>query len=354
MAWEGRIGMAAKTKVTSANWKLIVEQIQARKCVPFLGAAVNVSVEGSYKGLPLGKEVALRLLEDLTALEDFRPETYNPGTLASELLQKLDDLDARDPTVAELTDTIRPRLSELVHIHQAFAEYADLAQSRMVDLARVALHLLLENGVAAVNRRLQSLLDDNGREPSPLLRMLATLPVRLIITTNYDNLMEGAFGKRRHHVVVQPVDGFDGDASSRLLELADYEDPILYKIHGSFQAPNGGPPSEVVVTEEDYIRFLTVVRDKERGMPNHIQALIAESTLLFFGYSLEDWDFRTIFKALVESRRPLERNLAFAFQKDPPDFWVRYWETKGVRIYNVDLYEFAEQLQQRVAAAVAP
>jgi hypothetical protein len=44
--------MAAKTKVSNANWKLIVEQACARKCVPFLGVAANVSVEGSYKGLP--------------------------------------------------------------------------------------------------------------------------------------------------------------------------------------------------------------------------------------------------------------------------------------------------------------
>jgi SIR2-like domain len=347
--------MAAKTRVSNANWKLIVEQIHARRCVPFLGAAANVSVEGRYKGLPLGREVALRLLEDLTDLQDFRPETYDPGALAAELLQKLDDADASDPKVAELTQAIRPRLSELVRIQGSLADYADLAQLRMVDLARVALHLLLENGVVAVNQRLRSLLDEEGREPSPLLRTLATLPVPvpLIITTNYDNLMECAFGDRPHRVVVQPVDGFDGDTSFRLSqELPENDDPILYKIHGSFRSPNGDPPSEVVVTEEDYIRFLTVVRQEERGMPIYIQGLIGQSTLLFFGYSLEDWDFRTIFRALVETRRPMERNRAFAFQKDPPDFWVRYWDRKDVTIYNVDLYEFAEELQQRVAAGV--
>jgi hypothetical protein len=346
--------MAAKTKVSPANWKLIVEQIYARKCVPFLGAAVNLSVEGKYEGLPLGREIALRLLEDLTDLRDFRPETYDPGALAAELLQRLDDADTSDPKVAELTESIRPRLSELVRVHRALTEYADLAQLRMLDLARVALHLLLENGPAAVNRRLQNLLDDQDRQPSPLLRALAALPgpVPLIITTNYDNLMECAFGKRPHRVVVQPVDGFDGDEAYQLsLRLAENDDPILYKIHGSFRTANGEPPSEVVVTEEDYIRFLTVVHE-DRGMPTYIQGLVGPSTLLFLGYSLEDWDFRTIFRALVETRKPMERNQAFAFQKDPPDFWVRYWDKKDVIIYNVDLYEFAEELQQRVAAGV--
>jgi hypothetical protein len=346
--------MVAKTKVANSNWNRIVEQIQARKCVPFLGAAANVSVQGSYEGLPLGREIALRLLEELTALKDFRPEGYDAGALAVELLQKLDGLSSSDPKVVELTKSLRPRLCELVAIHQSFADYTDLAQLRLLDLARVALHLLSETDLQTVRQRLEGLLDDTGREPSPLLRALATLPVpvRLIITTNYDDLMERAFGNRPFLPVVQPLEGFNGDEAYHWSqELPGTDDPILYKLHGSFRSPNGGPPSGLVVTEEDYIRFLTVVRQDPGGIPTYIQGLIERSTLLFLGYSLEDWDFRTVFKALVESQKPIERHRAFAFQKDPPDFWVRYWESKQVTIYNVDLYEFAEELQQRAAAA---
>jgi hypothetical protein len=106
----------------------------------------------------------------------------------------------------------------------------------------------------------------------------------------------------------------------------------------------------VIVTEEDYIQFLTVVGREIGGIPTYIKRLIQQGTLLFLGYSLEDWDFRTIFKGLVEVLQPEIRNRAFAFQKDPPDFWVDFWEKKDVAIYNVDFYEFADELQQRVMA----
>jgi hypothetical protein len=41
--------------------------------------------------------------------------------------------------------------------------------------------------------------------------------------------------------------------------------------------------------------------------------------------------------------------MSFAIQKDPPDFWVRFWDQKLVTIYNLDLVEFAGQLEREFA-----
>jgi hypothetical protein len=113
----------------------------------------------------------------------------------------------------------------------------------------------------------------------------------------------------------------------------------------------GGARADVVVTEEDYIQFLTVVNDPVKGVPNFIGGKLTTSTLLFLGYSLEDWDFRTLYKTLVEQRpSKLERRVAFAVQWDPPDFWVEYWRPKGVRIIDWDVYEFADELERRYVA----
>lgn len=78
--------------------------------------------------------------------------------------------------------------------------------------------------------------------------------------------------------------------------------------------------------------------------------LMSASTLLFLGYSLEDWDFRTIFKGLIETLDRREQYRSFAIQEDPSSFWCEYWESKKVTIYNVDLYEFAQELAQRAQA----
>jgi hypothetical protein len=345
--------MVARTRVRPSHWSTIVSQITAGKCVPFLGAAANVSVEGTYDGLPLGREIALRFFEELTGLRNVKPESYDPGKLAAELLQRMDGLASRDPETVALVEYARPRLAEIVDIHDSLEPYADLRQLRMLDLARLALHMRFENDLPGLLSRLQRLLPDERRQPSRLLQALATFPIPLIITTNYDNLMERALGARPHQVVVQPPQGFaDNECWTRLEEdLPAVDDLILYKIHGSFRdVEDTNSTAGVIVTEEDYIQFLTVVGREIGGIPTYIKGLIQESTLLFLGYSLEDWDFRTVFKGLVEDLQPEQRNRAFAFQKDPPDFWVDFWEKKDVTIYNVDLYEFADELQERVMA----
>jgi hypothetical protein len=337
--------MAADTEVQNTHWATIVDRIKERKCVPFLGAAANVSVKG-YRGLPLGRDIALRFFEELTGVQSFDPAGFDPGQLAVELLQELNGLDSTDPRVVELLGSVRPRLAKLVEINNKFAGYADLRQLRMLDLARVALHMRVQNDLPGLLQRLQKLLPDDERRPSKLLRTLAALPIPLIITTNYDNLMERALGRRPHRVVVQPVEGFRETEYGELeRELATTNERIVYKIHGSFRNPvNSDQPAGVIITEEDYIQFLTVVGREIGGIPTPVKARIREGTLLFLGYSLEDWDFRTIFKGLVESLEASDRRRSFAFQKDPPDFWVRFWERKDVTIYNVDLYEFANEL----------
>jgi len=112
----------------------------------------------------------------------------------------------------------------------------------------------------------------------------------------------------------------------------------------------GDKGTGLVVTEEDYIQFLTVINDPLTGVPTHVASKLATSTLLFLGYSLEDWDFRTLYKALIEQRlSKYQRRTAFAIQWHPPEFWVKYWRAKGIVIYDCDVYDFAEELKRRYA-----
>src|SRR2546427_7436896 len=55
---------SARTEVTAAHLKLIVDRIHENACVPFLGAAANVTNKLiKYEGLPLGTEVAERFIK---------------------------------------------------------------------------------------------------------------------------------------------------------------------------------------------------------------------------------------------------------------------------------------------------
>jgi hypothetical protein len=208
---------------------------------------------------------------------------------------------------------------------------------------------------------LHEVLDDEGIEPSPLLRILAALPLKLVVTTNYDRLLERAleFSQAQFKTLVQPAAGFDDtpDTRKRFESLEQYSGTIVYKIHGTFGDHSAGRDnyhdgylaSPIIITEDDYIDFLTVhEKDSVKiGVPNLIRKNITPSTLLFLGYSLQDWDFRTIYRGLVERLNKHQARKSFAIQHNPPEYWVDYWENKGIEIYNMDLYDFAEELSRR-------
>jgi len=294
----------AKSGIDKNHMELIIDRIHEGCCVPFLGAGANVSSDDPryrYIGLPLGAEVADRLCKALSL---------------------------------------------------------ELKGWNRNDLARVALKVEFETDRPYLITNLKSIIPDYERKPSPLLSMLAELPFKLIITTNYDRLLEQALKLKKvsFKKIIQKTKGFSETKKSRewCESFEGYDGLILYKIHGSFLGKRrinddieSRDSSPIIITEEDYIEFLTIVGKENIGIPRFILKKIIPSTLLFLGYSLEDWDFRTIYKGIIEPLPKHQVRKSFAIQKKPSKFWVEFWKKKGVEIYNIDLYDFADQLKLR-------
>ncbi len=344
-----------------------------RNLRPLSGAAVNVKSRTKgyeYKGLPLGADVALRLLKELlddgfegVAVEEL--QHYAGAARAGwRLLEKIlgDEVPGLDGQAIKARLAGQPEYAQLLAYEKV--ELAglddDLKRVAIVNLPRVALHFGLKAkwDYTFIKQQLESILMEEEADPSKLLSTLAALPLRMIVTTNFDRLMEKALDAAgiTYRVVVQPIEGFNTSSGRKqVTELAKSDGLILYKFHGEFGdkatgSPTGGGPSSprIILTEEDYIEFLSVL-GKDGAVPNLITERLADNTLLFLGYSLEDWDFRTMHKILIDRLVKHSQRTSFAIQKDPPEFWVRYWESKKVLIYNVDLYEFADQLKERLA-----
>jgi hypothetical protein len=338
------------------DWKLIIDRICDGACVPFLGAGVNVSSSsGEYQGLPLGGDLSLRMVERWMDLQGID-------------LEQLTKLQAHEKILAS----------------PLYEDYKDLTRMGLFNLSRVALHVQVRQDYGILIKYLRELIPEAKCQPSPLLRTLAKLPspvkptsppFQLIVTTNYDRLMERALetqgykedkeddegkGGKSYKVVIQPIKGFDAKPQKKLEnELAVYQGIVVYKIHGSFVDTKEDTPSivqkkkdAVVVTEEDYIEFLLTVMKPKAGIPQLIKAKLVGSTVLFLGYSLEDWDFRTLFKGLIEVLPDRDQLRSYAIQHKAPDFWVDFWAKKNVRIRNVDLYEFAKDLRQRLGIKI--
>jgi hypothetical protein len=112
-----------------------------------------------------------------------------------------------------------------------------------------------------------------GFHPSLLHFALAALPVREIVTTNYDQLFEIASEGMGQRVSVIPHD-LDRQASRWLL-----------KMHGSVTHPE-----DIVLTREDFMRY----EQRRQALAGIVQALLITRHMLFVGFSLEDENFHRI------------------------------------------------------------
>jgi hypothetical protein len=482
-----------RTTIPVDDWNVIVKQIHKQRCVPFLGAGVNIKC-GEEDSLPLGADVALRLLGRMISRPDEISDSYRINwknlkeyrtdirkalttfaTVAAKGHATLDEA-LLDNLLKSLLQILPDEQTKLAHIivDESLDQYQDLTRVALQDLARVSLRYRRNKNLPDFIDELKEIIPDTKRNVPRLLRVLANMPFRLIVTTNYDRLMERSLElfsesalarpneltdkvksdkalpsrvlrdlipdqiyemlkrfdsanpsvcipafvwinelnvliqekslyileneqpsdddlspefwarlykrpetvdlvqrnrvflersypdilkphNKAYKPIVQPINGFKGPEENRIQTmLSEHDGLVLYKLHGTFT--DGEPREETrpVITEEDYIEFLTYVGPEGEKIDKQITARIKTSTLLFLGYSLEDWNFRALFKGLVEKVDLSYRPFSYAIQKDPSEFWVRFWEgsNRNVHIFNMDMCEFTDELESRYRAYV--
>jgi hypothetical protein len=121
--------------------------------------------------------------------------------------------------------------------------------------------------------------------------LLLALPVRHVITTNYDDLLERALGalKRDAVCVVRQED------VARTGQAGVY----VVKLHGDAEHPD-----DIVLSRDDYHEFF----EKRPAMALLLEGLLLNQTFFFVGYGLRDPNFRQVFsriaRMLREARRP--------------------------------------------------
>ena len=74
------------------------------------------------------------------------------------------------------------------------------------------------------------------------------------------------------------------------------------------------------MTEDDYFKFLIgVASQRDTKIPALVRSALADSALLVLGFRLDDWDFRTLWQALMnqEGNHRLRKYKHVAVQVDP-------------------------------------
>ncbi len=114
-------------------------------------------------------------------------------------------------------------------------------------------------------------------------------------------------------------------------------------------------PESLVLTEDDYIDFLVNVADPD-VLPPRIREALSDSMLLFIGYRLADWNFRVLYRGVVEKVDPSGRRQNLTVQLRPADvpspaaaenYVDKYFEAMSVRVFWGDARAFLGELRRQ-------
>jgi hypothetical protein len=313
-----RRGEAAITTeaIIDTHCRLVAREILAGRVVPFLGAGANLC------GRP--KQI-----------------TWDPG--------QLDWL---------------PNGSELAAHLAGIFEYRGHNQD---DLTRVSQHAHLIVGSYPLYEELHRLFE-REYPPTKLHEFLAEVPsilrrhrdpprYQLIVTTNYDDLLELAFRRRD-----EPFDLVSYDAEGPLRgkfthhpwegepktiaepntywDVSTEKRTVILKIHGAVNRADASRDS-YVITEDHYIDYLAR-HDISRLVPIALMDVLRRHHCLFLGYRLRDWHLRVILNRIWGDDHL--RSTSWAIQLDPDPLDEGFWSLRGVKIMNQPLEGYIDKL----------
>jgi hypothetical protein len=273
------------------------------------------------------------------------------------------------PTGAELARFLAERLG------------VDLADTS--DLVRVSQYADITVGEGPLYDELRELFNHDTYPIPTLHRMLAGLPklmrdngidprFQLIVTTNYDNLLERALqeagepydvvryltGERGRflHEPSGPAGEPGAAGTAKLIKSARKYDAVtpdsrtvVLKIHGGFDRYKASNDS-YVITEDDYIEYLTRTTPSDLIPVNLLETLL-NSHFLFLGYAMRDWNLRVLLHRLWTAR---DRSWAsWAVQLGVESFDTQLWRTRGVELREMALAEYVGGLSSSLAEAVS-
>lgn len=284
----------------------------------------------------------------------------------------------RPDTAAWERGRYAPSGGELAQTLAASSRYPD----DDIDLLRVSQYVDAILGEGRLYRYLHDVFDANY-PPTSLHRLFARLPAvlrehdrpqLLLLTTNYDDLLERALVEAGESFDIVWYEAKRGPLQGRFLhrtptgEVVPIERPneytdlsleertVILKLHGAIDRSSVKGDS-YVITEDSYIDYL-VGGDVGAQIPFSLLERMAESHFLFLGYSMHDWNLRVILSRIWGAQQ-LDLK-SWAVQRAPTDAGAReveeaLWRSRGdVDLLYVPLHEYVGRLEQELFASGPP
>jgi hypothetical protein len=239
------------------------------------------------------------------------------------------------------------------------------------DLVRSAQLATITANAARLYAVLHSVFESNS-PPTSLHKFLAALPAllrekgyppryQLIVTTNFDDMLERAFQEAGvpFDVVSYEAEGeqrgkfwhWKSDGDVTLIELPNQyqafsldQRAVILKVHGAFVRTDPDRDS-YVITEDHFLDYLTRT-DISNLLPVELAKILRKSHFLFLGSRLPEWNLRVIFHRIWREQRLTYNSWAIPFNVDQAD--QQFWLNRNVDTIKVNLADYIEQLAGRL------
>jgi len=306
-------------------YRMVRARLYEGRIVPFLGAGVPLSARPRDASSPGGNKAYLpshREIKELLAREcDFPPselEASDIAEVASFFAYKL----GRESLDALLHETLGRTDSTPSATHRFLAEVG--------------------KSIAGLRRK-----------PSAAHERL------LIMTTNYDTLMEQALAEAgvRHDVVayVQHHPAAKGKfgvlryraKEPEFVEASDLDflsQVCVYRLNGPLIL-RGQRVGSYAITEEDQIDWLMGIESKRSALPPFVLSKLHRTHLLSLGHSARDWSQRALLRTLVD-RKLSGKFMSWAVALNPAPLSVMTWQRYKVEVFNLHLNEWAARMHE--------
>jgi hypothetical protein len=187
--------------------------------------------------------------------------------------------------------------------------------------------------------------------------LLAGLRLPIYVTTSWTSLLEDAIIAAGRTPTVRSFDWHRQIREEDDLPEPTRDEPLVYHLFGTLK-----DPTSLVVTEDHYFAWLTawIKRvDKDESIPRCVATALTDRSLLFLGYSLDDWEFRVLFHSIKSFPGSilLRDNLHVGVQISPEstaiepetaqEYLGKYFGKDSVNIYWGSCERFLSDLASR-------
>jgi hypothetical protein len=379
---EPRFGLRTKrlsmSQPDEAHYKVIINAIKQGGIVPFLGSGINLADRpdnfrwepDQYQYIPSGTELAAYLTDkfiyEVVKCPRCSHENQPPDSrlICEKCAYPIAILTQDLPRVSQYVDLMTGSGPLYQELHSLFDQNYRVTSAHRY-FANLP-SLLREKGYYPPVGEVASLLDQGHSHSDVELMMLRKhySPPLLIVTTNYDDLMERAFkdaeepfdlfwyaahGKYRGKVLHRPANEdkvYPVDRPKNYVRSLLVQHPVILKIHGAVRRGSDSTDEDsYVITEDHYIDYLTRT-EIANLLPSRLVARLQRCHFLFLGYGLRDWNLRVILHR-ISGKQQLSYK-SWAIQRDIQEIERQFWSRRNVDLYNERLKTYISELDQRL------